>query len=746
MSVADYFLKKCADATNENIKLLEEKLADPSSIVDVEVSGALADASSLGDLASIAGDYLENNAGGLMVAALGVAGLQNSVLGGLNLFMNLLAQAVSLYNDLILIFLKKLAEQIVSGLNAKIAINTTLIVDLTKLVNAIDSLNKGPQVFDEYLTQLRAALILLDKGRKNIKLTRDTLSAQDLFLTKTFRKGRSQVFAAQSLIKPLANNPYLQPTAASLGLNIGIPTQPQQIANLLAIPKLCKKIIDEASSYGVKTLTVNAQLTFYFDGLELLQTNLPNILKQQIISLFDNVLHNINTLQVSMGKTLNGAQGAVLGPVSGFTPVPLKVSVTAFKWMLDINLIANALKLIPSDIPVVSQTSDGILSPAQKNVLTSGKPASQGEFAHVKPGDNVTITGGKFAQKGDYVVMAVLSSSAIKLDRVAYFNAPLLAGQTPAPNDVSYSIYRDGALATFALNQGLVRVYTDSITAIKKKGNRGGTAGKLIANEGQENFAILQIQLVSFMAQILGGLFTTEDRLNLIAEGHALINHCKLSIQQDTEIINILNTFINTPIPLEDLLNQIQAGLIKMLKDLGLDKAADLLQSGDFKSFFNMNGKNATYIGAALEALALLKACFKDPASLNKFTEVENSIKGDQDLLNIKLNLNFNLAIAANIKACTDLTALAALFNQSEFQCFLAGQAGVAAQMAGAAISSAATTAAGAITGAVGAGFDALNNLLTFPDSPPTNVDSVPAPPAGVATDTAAVALAAKTI
>lgn len=748
MSVADLYLAKCQAAIAESKALLLAKLSDPASIVDVDVTGALTEASSLGDLADLAGDYLVSNAGALTVAALGALGLENSAFSALNMFFNLFANAVSVYNDLILMYLKKLAEQIKSELQKKIEINTLIKGDITALLNALISLNKGDPIFEAYLHQLRAALILLDQGRRNVVTTRNTLDKNNTFLTKTFRKGKKQVAAAQKLIKPLSDNPYLKPTATALGLNLGLPTSADQIANILAIPKLCAKLIKDGQGYGGSTMLANAQLVFYFAGLEILQDAMPDIIKKQVLALFDQAIKQINSLETSMAFTLNGHPGAVTGPVAKYKPKPIPVSVSAFKWMMDINLVVNALKLIPSDVVVIPPQDNGrVLDGDKSNVLTSFAAEF---FKDVSLGDTVTITGGKFATPGDYVVMKKVDGGANGLDQL-YLDKPAHSnifvpgpGETTTPYDVQYSIITDGALAKFQLNQDIVNVYKRSVTLIKQKGNRGSGLGQLLANEGQENFTIFQQQLLPFMAECLLSIPSAKSRTAVIAEGRALIAHCDLAIQQDTEISQILTTFINTPIPLEETLAAIQAGLAKILEDLGLDAAADALKSGDFAKLFSMNGKNATYIGAALEALAFLKACFGDAADLNKFLQIENGLKGDEELLNVKITLNFDLAILKNLADCLDFTALASLFSTEEFLCGLASAAGSAAQAAGAAVAGTATTAAGAISGTVDSAFSSIEDLLTFPASPPAS-DGVPKQPGNVIADSTAATIAAKT-
>lgn len=71
----------------------------------------------------------------------------------------------------------------------------------------------------------------------------------------------------------------------------------------------------------------------------------------------------------------------------------------------------------------------------------------------------------------------------------------------------------------------------------------------------------------------------------------------------DKKIVDALTPFINTPFELLNNANKVVNQLLKISKDLGLDRATDLLQKADIKSFYAMNAQTATYTGAAVVGL-----------------------------------------------------------------------------------------------------------------------------------------------
>lgn len=816
MSLAEYFQKQCTDKLEENIALTLAKLADPTSFINVSTSGALKDAAAggMGGLADFATDYLKDNADTLALQALKVTGLEDKVLDALNIFYNMIAQAMAAYNDLILILLKQQAKALQAEYDKKIALENQMRLDLIAIINTMKSLDAGDPIFDAYLAQLRAALVELDQGRRNIRLVRDTLSATDAFLPKLYRKGKKQVIDASTKIKPptdslkriieeqhdgfvtrtepnilisgkapnlpppstpvatvtptqpgapqqltgippinsstastvavsgagsgstgsgeystvqagdqvvilavAAGTPpphlatgtftvvkkvsdsalqldrplfitapvdatgqiagityYVQRIIKGVGLaikeaiiqNAGVPTQPQQIENILATPKAIKNAIVTAKNYGIEVATINTRLEFYYGGLLALQTGLPAVFKKYVLGLFDNLLKKLDLTTADVARTVNGAPTAI-SPNPGFAPNALNVCTHSFKWAMDLNLLVELFKTIPASTVVVQPQTNGRIQTSGRDILASGLGIAAAEYSKVKPGNTVEITGGTGIIPGTYTAVKILTGDySLVLDR-----SPLAPGAPTITVDVAYSIETDGALGEFQLNQNLVGVYKNTVAQLQALGTIQNGQASLVAVQAKENMAAFEPVMLTFLLQSAASIVSPSLRKQLVSLGTSLVHRCELAATRDAQIKAILQTFIDTPIPLEDTLQQLLSTLQSVLKGLGLDKALDLFNLGDYASLFGLNSKNATYIGAALEAIALLKACFPTEAQQGQLDDTESEIEGQQDLFNIKLSFDFDLAILKNLQACLDLTNLAKLFQQKEFLCKL---------------------------------------------------------------------------
>lgn len=771
MSLSDYYKKECLDKLKANSRMLLAKLSDPSTLVSTNAGDLLTAASSggMGGLADFARGYLGDNANGLLVAAAGQNAGVKSVLDGLNLFLNTMAQLMAAYNDLILILLQDQANTCIAELTKKISINQQLKEKLTAIVNTMNSLNLADPIYDAYLAQLRAALVQLDSGYLDLKLTYNTLAATSQFLPKIYRRGRNSVRDAVAQIKPpnqsvqvivpksglpdsletgaavtrqqpnillsayqnapplfakvsvgdvvtitVSNhNSYLIPgtytvvaviNSHTLQLNnpcfnlakppdqtvvsnisyyittivkgytaaitsavikdLGIPTTFGQIENFMALPMLIKSCIGLGRSYVRETVTVNSYLGFYKSGLSLLQTGMPPIMKDFVLHLFAPVLSNLQTLIGSMAYTLNGNPTATdVAPVN-FIPKPLNVAAHAFKWAMDGNLIVNAMKLIPASIVIINDKKDGVCPGAAAPFdLVFGNGADGHQFDKVKVGDNVNIAGGLNAIRGDYTVMAKKGITTLRLDR------QFTGGQ--AANNIEYTVESDGPLGEYQLNQDAIHAYTESVVELNDLNSIGTGSAALIATGAEEAFAPFSAVMLAFLSQAATGVVSPSGRDAVASLGNALILRCDVAIARDMEVQDILKAFADFPIPLGDILNQLLASLKVLLKNLGLDHAAAALKSGDYAKLFGMNSKNATYVGAAIEALAFLRSCFADPADQQQFNDAEDNLNGQKDLFNLKLSFDFDTAILKNIQDCINLNNLANLFASKEAICAL---------------------------------------------------------------------------
>jgi hypothetical protein len=621
MSVALYFLEKCKKKMEENIALIQKKLADPSSILNVEVSGALVDAASggLGGLADFATDYLEQNADVLLMQAAEANGYSKdleSIANSFNLVMNMLALGLMAKNELMMMLIKEVAKNCIKEIEKKQIILQKVKELITKLYNILLALNQGNPAWDNYIQQLRSALLLLVSAQTDLTLVRNTFSSSSFWLGKRFKDGKTKVEQAQKLMFPAESNPILNPAAKGLQ-NIGegstntvkngpisalgqiatgvkqlqqsgsvamqailpncpIPTTAQQIQNIVAIPLISKEIIKEMQHYFGTTLLINSYLAGYKAAYDSIKLSLPDFFKKYVLGFFDKLLQRLFSLIQSMSKNLNGDPLATKGPVAGFKPDALNVTTMAFKWSMDISLVLESFKLIPE-----SQLND------------------------------------------------------------------------------------------IAASQAAVLAYRNSVNRLNAMNDINVSGAVLRATAAEEQLGDLEAQVLILLLEANNAIVSCKVRKEVLGVAKAILRRLDVTIIRDVNIVSALQAFINTPLQFEDELLKIKNGVFKALKDAGLDKAADLLASGDFNKFFKLGPKEATYIGSALAALALLKNCYKTQAEKDNADKVENELKADEDLLNIKLSLDFDLAIFSNLLDCLDLTSLADLFNLQELICGL---------------------------------------------------------------------------
>ena len=89
-----------------------------------------------------------------------------------------------------------------------------------------------------------------------------------------------------------------------------------------------------------------------------------------------------------------------------------------------------------------------------------------------------------------------------------------------------------------------------------------------------------------------------------------------------------------------------------------------------------MNARTATYVGYGLQGIALLKDCFETNEEKEEMTKVQRELEREQDLANLEIDFNFQLAIQANLDLCLRVEGLAGVFNLKEFLCGLADDLG----------------------------------------------------------------------
>lgn len=635
MSLVVYLTQKCLQKMDENVALIVKKFSDPGKLIDANASGALVEAAQggMGALATLAEEYLRQNSDALLFAALKATGLEKKMEEAFKGFQDLLAAALMAQNNLVYRMTKEIAWSLMEELSKKDKLLIHLGEKVKELYSALASLVGAPDSWSAYRQYLEQALQLVAGTRADLQLVYNTLSRNGYWLNKRFDGTITKLEKARDLITPKDNNPAIQkisegsykinqalgtvlPDASrdkkalaegrdqakaragivnkgfqtmgqglaifgeGLSDNFPIPTTSQGWQATVAIGKLSNDVLIAMQGYFGHTNKVNALVESFKLSLGALNTAMPSFLKNYILNRLQPTYNRVDTLVHSMAKVLNGDQDAITGPIAGYKPNSVQLTVNGFKWISDINLILQGYKSIPK-------------SALDKMALDQD---AANEFKSI----------------------------------VARIN----------------NMYPGGVLAT--------------------------PMGRYRMTGGIEALGDLETQLLTFILEANNAVISASVRREILPVGRAVLGRLELGIKADHDLYALMEEWYAYPLPQNDLLDKLFAGLAKMLAAAGLDRALAALQSGDYKSLFSASGMLCTFVGASLAVLALLKSCDMSKHDKDTLKEIESDLNADMDLFNFNFSINFDLAIFKNIFDCLKLTGFANLFTSKEFLCGLA--------------------------------------------------------------------------
>lgn len=447
------------------------------------------------------------------------------------LVFNSISAAVTAKNEVVMIFLRQVAEQAIAALNQKRAIASELTGKVTELHNALKIMIAGQPFFSPYLAQLRQALALIVEAENKITLVRNTFVSTDTFINSSFDDAKTKLESAEALLAPPDDDPDIKFNGGLLD-NVGIPSEPQQLTVLLAVPQLVQDCLLAANGYFVANLKANALILAFQQGLNTLQESGSKKLKEYTISVLDSLLRRIDELVGQIADGVNGSPTATEGPISGFNPSPVKVSFSSLRWVFELRAIIEYTTFVPGQ--------------ALKDIQISNKA---------------------------------------------------------------------------------VQAYEDAVEALQTKDNRVLGDAVLIATDGQEDIGQLEQQLTTYTMAALQAIVDGTAADSILALGRTIINRLHLSLTQDNEIIEILQTFVDSDLAIDDTVERLGDNIYSLLDTFGLDRAADLLRSGNFEDFFNLNSKTATFAGAALVGIATIKNCLETEEDREQLTQAEREIQ-----------------------------------------------------------------------------------------------------------------------
>lgn len=222
-----------------------------------------------------------------------------------------------------------------------------------------------------------------------------------------------------------------------------------------------------------------------------------------------------------------------------------------------------------------------------------------------------------------------------------------------------------------------VAVYLRSVEILQSLGNVGTGDSVLQAEQAKEKVTGFEQQLLTMMLQSNAAISTALVGNETLSLALSMIRRLDSTVSRDDEIKAALQTFIDYELQSEAALETLLNGVNDLMEKAGLDRAVTLFQEGKLDQFFSMSSRDATFVGAGLAAVALLKQCFDTVEEQGEITRVQRELEREQDLVNLKTSFDFDLAIFNNLDLCLRVRGLSTDFKVKEFLCDLAEDAGV---------------------------------------------------------------------
>jgi hypothetical protein len=624
--LAVYLTEKCKAQLMENKRLIMEKLSDPSSWVTVDVSGKLVDAAKGGmsGLASFAEDYVEKNADALAMSALKATGLESTFMDAYNLVMNMMSAAIMARNDLVLRMMKEVAWGCMRELAAKDDILITLAEQLKQLHLALASLVGVQQNWPDYYNLLRKALGLVDASGKDLGLVRNSLYRNDFWLGRKFDGTITKLEEARDILTPKKNNPAIQAISegsykVQQGLKTGVPDKTKPKADFIAQTKKKTALIASGLSKMEKGLA------YFGDGLS------------------DSYPFPTSSQQWQATVAIGKLSNQILNSLQGYFEATSKVNALVLAFQTGLDTVSSTL---PS---------------FYKNYVISLLDTSKGRLDTLRDSMALAINGSETALTRPITGFRPnsLTTTVQSLNWIMDINL-ILQG---------YKLIPAKQLSKLNLDKTAVDTYKSIVAQLQKMDDLRSGLAILRMTDGQEDPGDLETQILTLLMEANNAIVSSSVRKGILQLSRATLSRLELSLVRDDKIFTLMQQFWYVELPLQDTLNQVFDGLIKALDNAGLDRMKDALLGGDFKKLFNLKGRDATYVGAALAAVSLLKKCFKTGPERDKIANVEADLNSDADLLNITFTINFDLAIFKNLSNCLQLNGLAEFFKIKQNLC-----------------------------------------------------------------------------
>lgn len=488
-----------------------------------------------------------------------------------NLVFDSITAVLTAKNDLAMYFIQQVAKQLVIAIDKKREIALQLQEKVRELHNILVLLVTTNPFFDTYLAQLRRGLALIYDARSDLTVVRNTLQANDRWLKTRYKQSKEKLAQAEALMSPdSGTDPDVKFTDKGLLSGVGIPAKPQQLMLLLSLPQKIKEVLACANGYFIAVVKVNALIVSFNAAYGSFTAASSLKLKQFTISTLDNIITELDDLITTMATQLNGSPNSILQPD------------TVLSTSLDPSFIA----------------------------------AAQG-------GENIGMTDPSAFQSS-------VTRQPFKPDPLAT-SANAMAWLFQIKTIVAhYELIPGPTLEALDVSNNALDLYNAAVKTIKSKGNRVDGDAILTATEGREEVGQLEKQLTRYIMAAGQALVNIQTARAVIPLGRTIIKRIDLTLTQDKEIRDAVDKFANADLAFPSAVTRAGQNIFGMLDKFGLDRAVDALRSGDFSKFFNMDGKTATYAGAAITAFSALKECLTTEEDREQLTQAQREIEREQ--------------------------------------------------------------------------------------------------------------------
>ena len=176
-----------------------------------------------------------------------------------------------------------------------------------------------------------------------------------------------------------------------------------------------------------------------------------------------------------------------------------------------------------------------------------------------------------------------------------------------------------------------VRRYNQAVALLQGYGNRTYGSATLLVTQSQEDYFSTGTQVAQILFDANTVLATTKDPRNVLAEMKKFLDLLAAAHSLDSDIVNALTPFINTPNNLIAGADKIVSDLVSTARGLGFDRVADLIGKGDVTNLFASNATTSTYVGSALSGVrAIIGKLNSNPNATDqdkaKLSKVDNDL------------------------------------------------------------------------------------------------------------------------